>query len=47
MDIIRSVNDDQGALLADIARLFCGGRFDCDVTYSTGGFYKDGRVPEP
>lgn len=37
---IKSVNDDQHAILRDIMNLHNGGRpFECDLTYSIGNFY--------
>ncbi len=44
--MIGTVANDQHAILRDIAALHCGGAFDVDCTYSTGGFYRHG-VPEP
>jgi hypothetical protein len=42
-----TVSDDQQEILNAIRALYTDGTFDVDATYSTGGFYKDGRVPEP
>lgn len=39
-NVIKSVNDDQHAILRDIMVLHNGGKpFDCDLTYSIGNFY--------
>ncbi len=44
--LISSVSDRQDEILNNILRLYImSGVFDCDVTYSTGGFYK--HIPQP
>ncbi len=43
---IGTVAESQHEILKAIAELHCGGAFDLDPTYSTGGFYRHG-VPEP
>lgn len=46
--MISTVSGDQQAILQDILTLYVPGRvFECDPTYSTGSFYKDGRIPQP
>lgn len=45
--VIKSAHDDQEIMLADIAKLHCGGVFDADITYGNGCFYKSGVAPEP
>jgi hypothetical protein len=45
-DFIKSVSSDQHEILCHIAQLYTDGQFDCDPTYSTGQFYREG-VPEP
>lgn len=44
-DLVKSVNDNQHQILADIMRLYGIERFDCDLTYGNGQFYK--HIPEP
>lgn len=44
--LISSVSDSQDEVLNNILRLYVSnGFFDCDVTYSIGGFYK--HIPQP
>lgn len=47
MKVVSSVSEDQLEILSNIAAMFCGGKFDCDPTYSVGNFYKSGRIPQP
>jgi hypothetical protein len=42
-DIIKSVSDNQFEILYNIQKLYLNGEdYECDVTYSTGGFYNKG-----
>ena len=44
--IISSVSENQDLILSNILRLYIpSGRFDCDLTYSVGNFYK--IIPQP
>jgi tRNA G10 N-methylase Trm11 len=43
--MIRSVSDNQEEILTAIRDLHCGGKFDCDVTYGNGVFYKNLKQP--
>lgn len=43
--VIRSVSDNQDEILKNIRDLHCGGKFDCDVTYGNGVFYKNIERP--
>lgn len=46
--VIKSFNEDEDEILLGIMNLHCGGQpFDCEPTYSRGGFYRSGRVPKP
>lgn len=45
--VYTTVSDDQQEILNAIRMLYTDGTFDVDATYSTGGFYRNGRVPEP
>lgn len=48
MTLIKSVSYDQAELLNWIIQLYIPeGQFHVDATYSTGGFYRSQRVPEP
>lgn len=40
--VIRSVNDNQHALLSDLLRLHVPEGLECDVTFGNGSFYKHG-----
>ena len=39
-ELVKSVSDTNFQILKDIQTLFCPGGFECDVTYSSGTFYK-------
>jgi DNA methylase len=43
--VVRSVSSSQTEILNWIIQLHCPNGFECDVTYSTGLFYKE--IPEP
>ena len=46
--LIKSVAYSQTEILRNILALHVpGGVIDCDPTYSTGGFYRDGTIPPP
>ena len=46
--LIKSVSYSQTEILRNILALHVpGGKIDCDPTYSTGGFYRDGVIPPP
>ena len=46
--LIKSVSYSQTEILRNILTLHVpGGVIDCDPTYSTGGFYRDGTIPPP
>ncbi|MBQ9346279.1 MAG: hypothetical protein IJT94_02920 [Oscillibacter sp.] len=46
--LIKSVSHSQTEILRNILTLHVhGGKIDCDPTYSTGGFYRDGVIPPP
>jgi hypothetical protein len=45
MSLAKSLSCDQGQILADIIRLHCPDGFDADLTYGSGGFWRD--LPEP
>lgn len=42
---ISTISYDQDEIIQDIMTLYCGGKIDCDPTYSKGVFYKN--LPEP
>jgi len=44
---IKSVSDSQTTILNNIMELCAIQRFDADITYGNGAFYKNGRVPSP
>lgn len=47
-ELIKSISYDQREILNNILKLHVPeGKIDCDVTYSTGQFYRYGIVPEP
>lgn len=46
MNIIKSINDDQTALLRDIITLHCHGKIDADVTYGAGALWRQMREPQ-
>lgn len=43
--VVRSVYFDQSEILRGIMQLHCPAGFDCDMTYGSGGFWKD--LPSP
>jgi tRNA G10 N-methylase Trm11 len=45
MNVIRSVSDNQDEILKWILELHCDGKFDCDITYGNGRFYKNINEP--
>lgn len=46
--VVKSISSDEDEILLGIMRLHNGGKpFDADVTYSIGGFYRSGNVPQP
>ena len=46
--IIKTINFNQQDLINDIIKLHIpSGQIDCDVTYSKGVFYKNGKVKIP
>ena len=48
MDVIKSISYSQTEIIRDILKLHVPqGFIDCDCTYSTGVFYRDGLVQEP
>lgn len=48
MEIIKSVNYDQGQIIKDILKLHVkSGVIDCDPTYSRGNFYKNTGIRKP
>lgn len=48
MEVIKSISYDQREILNNIRMLYLNNeRFDLDLTYSKGGFYKNNIVPQP
>jgi hypothetical protein len=46
--MIKSINTDNNQIILDILELHVPSKkIDVDLTYSAGGFYKDGRVAQP
>lgn len=45
--VIRTVGTVQTDIIRDILHLHCPQGIELDVTYSTGNFYKDGKVGQP
>ena len=46
--LIKSISYSQTEILRNILTLHVpGGVIDCDPTYSTGGFYRDGVISPP
>lgn len=44
-DVVKSVSGNQHEILWNIMQLFNGGKpFDCDITYSVGGFYGEHKI---
>ncbi len=46
-DIIKSINYDQKAMIADILKLYSPSGIELDCTYSKGSFYKNAPYSEP
>ena len=44
---IKSISDSQSEILKNILTIYNLEKFDADITYSKGNFYKDGSVPQP
>ena len=46
--LVKSISYSQTEILQNILKLHVpGGKIDCDPTYSKGGFYRDGTIPQP
>lgn len=47
MEIIKTVDTDQGQIIKSIITLYCPQGIECDSTYSVGNFYKKTGIAEP